>query len=109
MRKSSLLLLGWALLVVLCGVMTVHAVGRSRAAETSLSAERGLVRRLALTDLCLVTEASYTRHLSLSDIFTPFQDHPAALEHFPSGALLPPSGVTRRTHGTLAGTSKKHP
>jgi hypothetical protein len=36
----------------------------------------------------LFTEARYTRHLSQTDRFTPFQDHPLALEHFPSGSLL---------------------
>jgi len=47
-----------------------------------------LVQRLGLTDLCLFTEASYTRHLSLADFHTAFQDSPMALEHFPSGSLV---------------------
>jgi hypothetical protein len=47
-----------------------------------------LVRDLGLTDLVLVTEARYLRHLSLADRNSAFQDHPAALEHFPSGAVL---------------------
>jgi hypothetical protein len=53
---------------------------------------RELVRVLGLTDLCLSTEARYTRHPSMADLHTPFQDHPLALEHFPSGAImaLPP-------------------
>jgi len=109
MRKSSLFLLGWAVLVLLAGVMIVHAAVRSRAAESSLSEEIRLVRELDLTDLCLVTEASYTRHLSLTDLFTAFQDHPTALEHFPSGSLLPPSDITRRANGPLDRTAKKHP
>ena len=50
-----------------------------------------VVRELQLTDLCLFTEARYTRHLSQADLFSPFQDHPMAFEHFPSGSLvLPP-------------------
>jgi hypothetical protein len=51
---------------------------------------RALVSELGLTDLCLFTEARYTRHLAMADWHTPFQDHPMALEHFPSGALLAP-------------------
>lgn len=43
---------------------------------------------LHLTDLCLFTEARYTRHLSQADLSTPFQDHPISLEHFPSGSFL---------------------
>lgn len=54
------------------------------------------VKRLELTDLCLFSEASYTRHLSMADRFTPFQDSPMAFEHFPSGAVAgPPSHLTR--------------
>lgn len=55
---------------------------------------RQLVGRLALTDLCLFTEARYTRHLSQADLHAPFQDHPAALSHFPSGAhVRPPAHI----------------
>ena len=49
-----------------------------------------LVTDLGITDLCLFTEAPYTRHPSVTDHHAPFQDHPLALEHFPSGTLLPP-------------------
>jgi hypothetical protein len=49
-----------------------------------------MVRRLELTDLCLFTEASYTRHLSQADLHTPFQDSPMSLEHFPSGSIVMP-------------------
>lgn len=54
-------------------------------------AERGaLAARLGLTDLALFTEARYTRHPSQADLHSAFQDHPVALEHFPTGSLLPP-------------------
>jgi hypothetical protein len=49
-----------------------------------------LVQELGLSDLALFTEARYTRHPTQADQHTPFQDHPAALEHFPTGSLLPP-------------------
>ncbi|AGA32197.1 hypothetical protein TVNIR_0495 [Thioalkalivibrio nitratireducens DSM 14787] len=49
-----------------------------------------LVRDLGLTGLALFTEARYTRHLGLGDRHAAFRDHPMALEHFPSGSLLPP-------------------
>ena len=61
-----------------------------------LREEALLVRRLELTDLCLSTEANYTRHLSLADFHTAFQDHPLALEHFPSGAFLGPSAALEK-------------
>lgn len=52
--------------------------------------KKAFVRSHDLTDLCLFTEASYTRHMATTDLSTPFQDSPVSLEHFPSGALAPP-------------------
>jgi hypothetical protein len=49
-----------------------------------------LVRELQLTDLCIFTEARYTRHPAMADNHAPFQEHPTALDHFPSGSLLLP-------------------
>lgn len=60
------------------------------ATDDALASNRRLVASLGLTDLCLSTEARYTRHLSQADYHTPFQDHPVALEHFPSGTLIAP-------------------
>lgn len=54
-----------------------------------------LVRRLKLTDLCLFTEARYTRNPAMADLHAPFQDHPMALEHFPSGSLMAPPDFVR--------------
>jgi len=56
-------------------------------------AQAELAKRLGLTDLCLFTEARYTRHLSQADWHSAFQDHPGALEHFPSGSLVPPPAI----------------
>ena len=55
-----------------------------------VSATQALARRLGLTDLALFTEARYTRHPSPADLQSAFQDHPLALEHFPSGSLIVP-------------------
>ena len=71
----------------LCFVDTV----RLRAAAGADEAERTrLVAQLRLTDLALFTEARYTRHPSQADLHSAFQDHPLALEHFPTGSLIPP-------------------
>jgi hypothetical protein len=61
------------------------------------------VRRLGLTDLCLFTEAHYTRHPSQADLHSAFQDHPLALEHFPSGSLLLPSRISPGPYAKVAG------
>lgn len=45
---------------------------------------------LGLTDLCVATEARYTRHPAVSDPVVPFMDYPGAIEHFPTGSFWAP-------------------
>lgn len=52
--------------------------------------EKKIIKEFQLTDLCLFTDARYSRHPSMSDLHSPFQDHPMSFEHFPSGTLIPP-------------------
>jgi len=74
-------------------LFALHANFRIRADRPSLDQNLALVRVLALTDLCLFTEARYTRNPSQADYHAAFQDHPLALEHFPAGSLVrPPQG-----------------
>ncbi|WP_342666821.1 hypothetical protein [Geopsychrobacter electrodiphilus] len=65
--------------------------------KQDLPARRELVRVLSLTDLALWTEARYTRHPSMADLFSPFQDHPGAFDHFPAGSLMIPAGPRPET------------
>lgn len=58
--------------------------------QGEILSKRALVRELMLTDLALWTEARYTRHPSQADLFTPFQDYPASIEHFPAGSIIAP-------------------
>lgn len=89
-RGSSLVLGGWALLLLaLLGVLA-HAHGGARAAQPRVAQARALVQALQLTDLAWFTEARYTRHLSQADLHSAFQDGPGAREHYPAGALLSP-------------------
>lgn len=80
--------------VLLCLNLTflfLHSRNKKQAwQEEDLSANRELVKHLALTDLALWTEARYTRHPALADYFAPFQDSPAAFEHFPAGSIIAP-------------------
>ncbi len=92
-RKSGPFLWTLGLSFLLCVLTFVHAVVATRAAGQELSERRNLVARLDLTDLALFTEARYTRHPSQADLHGAFQDHPLALEHFPTGSLVPaPAG-----------------
>jgi hypothetical protein len=90
MRKSNFFLIFLAIQVFLLGLIFVHASFRTGKDVSSLREKGEMVKRFELTDLCLFTEASYTRHLTQADLHTPFQDSPVSLEHFPSGSIVTP-------------------
>ena len=96
MRKSTVFMLVTSLNIVLFSLLLLY--GRVMEGETVLLLEpcRKIARELQLTDLCLFTEARYTRHPAMADLHAAFQDHPLALEHFPSGALVPPPHFRQR-------------
>ena len=75
-----------------------HLSTASGQARMARSAE--LVRAAGLTDLALFTEARFTRHPSLADLHTAFQDNPMSFEHFPSGTFAPRPAAAWG-HGTL--------
>jgi len=87
-RKSTVFLSAIAAQSAVLGLLLLHAAISTRTHPPELTEKRALVKALHLTDLCLFTEARYTRHLSQADLSTPFQDHPISLEHFPSGSFL---------------------
>lgn len=89
-RKSHRVFVVFAILLALFLFTLADAVMQRAGSATTLEANERLVAQLGLTDLCLFTEARYTRHPSQADLQSAFQDHPLALEHFPSGSLLPP-------------------
>ncbi len=61
----------------------------SRRIDRKLAGDRRqTVKLLGLTDLCLFTEAPYSRHPAMAVRQSAFQEHPLALDHFPSGSLV---------------------
>lgn len=91
MRRPSVLVLALLTVLALSFLAILSFSVAPRAADrTRLEASRLLARRLGLTDLALFTEARYTRHPTQADLHSAFQDAPAAFEHFPTGALMPP-------------------
>jgi len=90
-RRSDAFAFGALAAAALLAAAAAHARGEARARAPELEAMASMVRRLGLTDLCLTTEARYTRHPSQADRFSAFQDHPVALEHFPSGSFIAPA------------------
>lgn len=97
-RKSNLFFTFLAILLVLLMLTFAHAEYAKRQDLQKHEQMRALLRALPLTDLCLFTEASYTRHWSQADRHTAFQDSPMALEHFPSGSIHLPPAFPGRSH-----------
>lgn len=101
MRKSSLFFLYLFIQTFLLAGVFTHASYKQKLDETHLQEKVNLVRALGLTDLCLFTEASYTRHVSLADFHTAFQDSPMSLEHFPSGSLVTHPQAAKKMYENL--------
>jgi hypothetical protein len=89
-RPSTLPLAALGLGLFLFLLTLADAAWRGLQPEATLSSGRALVSGLALTDLALFTEARYTRHPTQADLHSACQDHPLALDHFPSESLVPP-------------------
>jgi hypothetical protein len=89
-RKSDVFLAAMGVGLYLVMHLMLHSYFASRSGMPSISACKELVEKYGLADLCLFTDAQYSRNPVLTDLSAPFQDHPVSLEHFPSGMLLPP-------------------
>jgi len=90
MRNSTIFFAFVAVGVILFATLMLHSQRALLQSEKMLVANGNLVGSLRLTDLCLFTEARYTRHPAVADVHSAFQDHPMALDHFPSGSLVTP-------------------
>ncbi len=89
--KKFRIYIGFLLLnLALFGLMLAHAAYSRREMRPLLAEKSVMVKAYGLTDLCLFTDARYTRHPAMADLNTPFQDYPLSFEHFPSGSLIPP-------------------
>ena len=101
MRKSTIYLAFLSCcMITLALMLLIHPQVSASYHDKILAEKKRLVQKLGLTDLCLFTEARYTRHLSQADLHSAFQDHPMGFEHFPSGSLvLPTILIHRRDRG----------
>ena len=99
MRKADIFFAAAALNLILLMAIFVHSLFRIKADSAMLSEKRLMVKNLMLTDLCLFTEARYTRHPSMADWNTPCQDYPLSFDHFPSGSLLTPPAMPKKGPG----------
>jgi len=102
-RKSNLFFLWIVFLFAVLGVLIGHALIQQKRGLESLQKRSEVVKRLELTDLALFTDARYTRHPSMADLNTAFQDYPMAFDYFPSGAILaPPPHLTHSPYFSLS-------
>lgn len=89
--RPSTLALGMFSLGIAAFILSFFDASRLAEARSPARAETAaLAAKLGLTDLALCTEARYTRHPTQADLHSAFQDHPLALDHFPSGSFIPP-------------------
>lgn len=99
MRRCHVFLLLTALAATVLSSLVLHGETTARTHEQRQLPElRRLSAALFLTDLALWSEARYTRHPSQADLFTPFQDFPAAPEHFPAGSVIGPEALRQALH-----------
>jgi hypothetical protein len=88
MRPVQIFILIISFLLVLDTALYLRVLFLQEAVQRSAAPLNNIVTAgLGLTDLCLATEARYTRHPAVSDPLTPFMDHPGAIEHFPTGSF----------------------
>ncbi len=101
MRPSHLLLLVFAFLTMAASGLLLDARARQHRFSGQLPDLDATCAALGLSDLCLATEARYTRHPAVSDGLVPFMDHPGGLEHFPSGSFWYPGWTAAAEGGRL--------
>lgn len=95
MRLSLQFLLFTAASLTVLLLLPLHARHKQLNHADKLNHQVEQLRNLQITDLCLTTEARYTRNPAMADRHAPFQEHPLSLEHFPSGSLILPTMSVR--------------
>jgi len=87
MRPSHILFIIILLFFFLDAALFIHSQILEEELRSVEKIQEIAVSGLGLTDLCVATEARYTRNPAVSDPMAPFMDHPGALEHFPTGSF----------------------
>ncbi|MFW8602355.1 hypothetical protein ACOHYD_12850 [Desulfobacterota bacterium M19] len=96
MRPARLFFYIVGMLLVVDLLMYAWNVHNERIAADGRGTAAIVTAALGLTDLCVATEARYTRHPALADGVVPFMDYPGEIEHFPTGSFWAPPVKTGR-------------
>ena len=95
-RPSSIFFALLAMLFILIGLCYVHSLLLVHLDQAALPVKRAAGALLGLSDPAFNTAALYIRHISLTNISTPFQECPGCFDYFPGCyAFNPPlfSGI----------------
>ncbi len=87
MRPFYFLLTCWFSILLIDAGIYVYINQAKAKVVAGMEIKNIVTSGLGLTDLCVATEARYTRHPAVSDPMAPFMDHPGAVEHFPTGSF----------------------
>lgn len=91
MKRKSFNFFAFILGLFLLGIFCcIHGLYKADIMNKTSIRNKDIVRELGLTDLCVYTDAIYTRNPAVADLSMPFQDSPLSMEHFPTGSLLTP-------------------
>ena len=97
MRPSHILLIILLFFFFIDTSLFIHSRRLEKELQADEEIQKIVVAGLGLTDLCVATEARYTRHPAVSDPMAPFMDRPGALKPFPNGSFwaVPPNKSMR--------------
>ncbi len=88
MKRFQWFMLAVSALSIVNFILLLNGLFNTAYSRKLAEGNRELVREFGITDLSLWTEARYTRHPSQTDFFSPFQDLPGGMEHFPAGSII---------------------
>lgn len=83
-KKSIYLIYIISTLTAVLIIETVYLVNTKSISDESLNKKNLFVKITSLPDLAIATEATYTRHRSISDIFSIYKDDGSLREYFPT-------------------------
>ncbi len=85
-----------ALIVAVLGGELLYGYRYLAPDAEALRTKKAAVRLIGLPDLAVATEARFLRFRSLADVYSPFNEGPELLDHFPASFVFAPSPVERK-------------
>ncbi|MGB6328040.1 MAG: hypothetical protein WBF48_03880 [Halarcobacter sp.] len=96
-KKSKYLFIFLGITIFLLLSQTIYLYANKSLSKEEIEKKEILIKAIGLPDLAISTEAMYTRHRTLSDIFSLFKDSPLLREYFPSTYVYSHSHILNNT------------